>query len=63
MFLRRNLELILKITVNFMSQVKTLDGLIRQAGNLDSPLSLFHPVFYQQHTSGKNMKEETHEMY
>ena len=31
-----------------MSQVKTLDGLSRQTGNLDSLLSLFHSVFYQQ---------------
>ena len=48
MFHWRNWELILKITVNFMSQVKTLDGLSRQTGNLDSLLSLFHSVFYQQ---------------
>ena len=31
-----------------MSKVKTLDGLCGQGGNLDSFLSLFKPVFYQQ---------------
>ena len=31
-----------------MSQVKTLDGVSGQGGNLDSLLSLFQPIFYQQ---------------